>query len=67
MAKKMKLVQRDPQEVQALYIKLMTFLLENPDYQYVEDTTGLHIAIPAIKIVEDSGIITPPKKSLITK
>lgn len=67
MAKKFKLVQRDQKEVQDLYIKLMTFLMENPDYQYVEDTTGLHIAIPAIKIVEDSGIITPPKQSLVTK
>jgi hypothetical protein len=65
MAKKLKLVQREPAEIQALYIKLMTFLIENPDYQYVEDPTGLHIAIPAIKIVEDSGIVTPPKKDLI--
>lgn len=64
MAKKFKLVQRDQAEVQALYIKLMTFLMENPDYQYVEDTTGLHIAIPAIKIVEDSGIVVP-KNELI--
>lgn len=60
----MKLVQRDPKEIQELYIKLMTFLIENPEYQYVEDTTGLHIAIPAIKIVEDSGIVVP-KNDLI--
>lgn len=61
----MKLVQRSPQEIQELYLKLMTFLIENPEYQYVEDTTGLHIAIPAVKIVEDSGIVTPPKATFI--
>lgn len=60
----MKLVQRTPAEINELYIKLMTFLIENPEYQYVEDTTGLHIAIPAIKIVEDSGIVVP-KNELI--
>ena len=65
MATKMKLVQRSPEEIQALYLKLMTFLIENPDYQYVEDTTGLHIAIPAVKIVPDSGLVTPPKQSFI--
>lgn len=65
MAKKFKLVQRDQKEIHELYIKLMTFLIENPEYQYVEDTTGLHIAIPALKMVEDSGFVTPPKQQFI--
>lgn len=43
---------------------LVAFLEEN-DYSYVSTADGFLVAVKELEIVEDHGIITPPKQELI--
>lgn len=59
---KLKIEQRTQQEMQNLHMNLMGFLLDNPDYQYVETSEGILVVISPLKITKDSGIIAPKKE-----
>lgn len=65
MAKEIELQQRTGPEINELYLKLMKFFLENPEFNWIEDSNGVHVVIPVLKVVEKSAIVMPKSPSII--
>jgi hypothetical protein len=59
------LVPRSPQELEALFTKLVAFLMSNPELNWVETQDGVLVGISPLKPVKKSVIATPKKKDLI--
>lgn len=64
--KTVNLVPRPKEEMQQLYAKLLGFLIDNPDYQYVETQDGILVVISPLKAELKGEIETPAKKRIIT-
>lgn len=58
---KVELVKRSPEELSAMYQELLKWLLEHPEYQYIETEGGFHIVISPVKLVPKSNILAPKK------
>lgn len=54
---KLKAEQRSNEEIQQLHANLIGFLLDNPEYQWVETSDGVLVTINVLKYSIDKGII----------
>lgn len=65
--RQVELIKREPAELQQLYLRLMSFLLDNPEYQFIETDNGVQVVISPFKAVEKSALAGVPDKPLIEK
>lgn len=65
--KNYKPIPRTQSEMNALHMRLMNFLLNCGDYNYVDTQDGILISISPIKFEEASALELPKQPGLITK
>ena len=54
---KIKVEQREQKEMQELHLKLIAFLKDNPDYQWVETPEGVLVVISPLNYKLDTGLV----------